>query len=139
MGFLSRLLGNQASKAPTGLVKETVSFDEKLRGILQNAGTYEIRRNVPAEELEKQYGQSIFTRGGCYCAPESISYAICLNGRPLLYIRLWQLYSWYNHTANRQIKQFCDKNQIKMLDFFDYMPNKTDYIAQRILPYLPNT
>lgn len=139
MGFLSRLLGNQASKVLTGPVKEAVSFDEKLRGILQNAGTYEIRCNVPVEELEQQYGQHIFTRGGCYCTPEPFSYVICLDGRPLLYIRLWQLYSWYNHTANRQVKQFCDQSQIKMLDFFDYMPNKTDYMTQRILPYLPNT
>ena len=41
-------------------------------------------------------------------------------------------YEYYDHTANRQIKKFCDQNGVKMLDFFNYLPNDYDYMEQRI-------
>lgn len=159
MGFLSNLLGKKTAQVLTDLVKDAVSdalsdngstfsgstsaasdnrsFDQKLRSILQNAGVYNIKCNLPAEELEVSVGQTIYTRGSGYRAPEAITYAVYAEGRPTLYIRLWSDYNRYRHTANRQVKQFCDANQIPMLDFFDYMPNEAGYMSGRLMPYLP--
>ncbi len=107
------------------------SFEEKLQTVLQNAGNYELRKGIAPEELEKEYGAEIYTRGGCYCAPDAISYGIYEDGRRVLLIRLW----WnqdYKRMANRQIKSFCSANGIKLLDFFDHLPNEEDYMDQRI-------
>ena len=108
------------------------SFEEKLQTILENAGNYEVRKNISPDELETEYGQQIYIRGGCYSAPELITYGIYRDGYRVLYVRLWDTYREYNHAANRQIKQFCDGNGIKMLDFFDYLPNEEGYMDQRI-------
>lgn len=108
------------------------SFEEKLQAILENAGNYEVRKNISPDELEMECGQQIYIRGGCYSAPELITYGIYRDGYRVLYVRLWDTYREYNHAANRQIKQFCDGNGIKMLDFFDYLPNEENYMDQRI-------
>lgn len=113
------------------------SFQTKFQEIIQKAGGYELRKNVPAEELEQQYG-TIWTRGASYAKPDAISYIVCKNGAPVLYIRLWGDYGSYDHTANREIKRFCDSHGIKMLDFFDYLPNRMDYMTERINACLPN-
>lgn len=161
MGFLDRLLKNATTQALTNIVKDALSddnantqsaysaqgsssvgantfhsnksFHEKLNGILLYEGnTCEMRQSIPAEELEAQFAQSIFTRSGGRCAPNAISYGIYKNGAPVLYIRLWDSYADYNHTANRQVKAFCDSRGIKMLDFFNYLPNEESYMAERI-------
>lgn len=108
------------------------SFEEKLRTIIQNAGNYEIKEDISPDELEQEYGREIYTRGSCYCEPENISYGIYQSGNRVLMIRLWCDYQEYNHMANRQIKDFCDANGVKMLDFFEYLPNEEDYMDQRI-------
>lgn len=133
MGFFSNLFGKKEAPAATA----SESFDEKLTNVLKNAGIYDVKYNIPAEELEVSLGQTIFSRGGSYQAPQPISYGIYKDGRPLLYIRLFYDYGVYRRTANREIKRFCDANQVKMLDFFDYMPNETSYIEGRLMPYLP--
>ena len=112
-------------------VKEK-SFEEKLQTILENAGNYEVRKNISPDELEMEYGQQIYARGGNFAAPELITYGIYKDGCLALYVRYWDVYREYNRAANRQIKQFCDGNGIKMLDFFDYLPNEEGYMDQRI-------
>lgn len=121
----------------TAAAVDSRSFQTKLQEIIQKAGSYELRKNVPAEEFEQQYG-TIWTRGTCYAKPDAISYAVCRNGAPVLYIRLWIDYGSYDHTANREIKRFCDSHGIKMLDFFEYLPNRMDYMTERINACLPN-
>lgn len=125
--------GNQArSSAPV----DSRSFESKLTDILQGAGSYELRKKISTEELEQQYGQ-IWTRKKGHALPEAISYAVCANGAPVLYIRLWEDYGCYSRVANREIKQFCDNYGVKMLDFFAYLPNRADYMAERITANLP--
>lgn len=107
------------------------SFEEKLQAILQNAGNYELRRNLSPDDLEQELGQEIYNRKGCK-RPENITYGVYESGNRILLIRLWEDYAVYDHRANRQIKEFCDANGIKMLDFFEYLPNEESYMDQRI-------
>lgn len=108
------------------------SFEEKLQDILQNAGNYELRKSIPLDELEQEFGREIYARGGCYCKPENITYGIYQGGNRVLMIRLWWDYAVYSRVANRQIKQYCDANGVRMLDFFEYLPNEEDYMERRI-------
>lgn len=112
--------------------RQEESFEEKLRRILQNAGGYELRMGILPNELEQEFGQEIYTRGGCYCEPENITFGIYQGDNRLLLIRLWCSYQEYNRKANRQIKGFCDANGVKLLDFFEYLPNEEDYMDHRI-------
>jgi hypothetical protein len=108
------------------------SFGEKLQTVLQNAGNYEVRRNIAPEELEQEFGQEIYTRGGGRLEPEKITYGIYQGDKRILLIRYWETYEIYTHKANRQIKDYCDANGVKILDFFEYLPNQEDYMEQRI-------
>lgn len=108
------------------------SFEEKLQDILQNAGNYELRKSIPLDELEQEFGREIYARGSCYCKPENITYGIYQGGNRVLMIRLWWDYAVYSRVANRQIKQYCDANGVRMLDFFEYLPNEEDYMERRI-------
>ena len=108
------------------------SFDEKLSGILVEIGSVNVERYIEPDVFEQQYGQTVYTRGGCYALPDRISYKLTGEGGKVLYIRLWDDYNRYNHIANRQIKTFCNNNGIKMIDFFNYMPNRYSYMKKRI-------
>ena len=114
------------------MYEEDKSFDEKLRLILQNAGRYELREYISPDTLEKEFGQKIYTRGGGRYEPEDITYGIYQGGNRVLFIRFWDSYCEYARVANREIKSFCDANNVKMLDFFEYLPNEEDYMDQRI-------
>lgn len=158
MGFFDRLLNNTA-KALGNMVIDAVqeaadgnggnrsqntvnssrgslSFESKLSTAVQNAGSYTLKKNLPVEMLEQEYG-SIWTRGNGYGAPNAISYVVYAEERPVLYVRFWSDYNIYNHKANREIKSFCDSRGIKMLDFFGHLPNRQDYITERITSNLP--
>lgn len=108
------------------------SFDQKLQAILPNVGNYEVRRNVSPDELEQEAGMKIYTRGGCYAKPDELSYVLYKDGQRVLVINLWWVYQDYNHYANREIRKYCKNNGIKVLDFFDYLPNEADYMEDRI-------
>ena len=108
------------------------SFDEKLKEIAAQLGINISTAGVHPDELEREFGQSIYARGGVYAPPEIIPYKLETGGGKILYIRIWKDYNRYDRAANRQIKKFCDKNSVNMLDFFDYLPNDYDYMAQRI-------
>lgn len=123
---------SSAGGRQTGIHEKEKSFKEKLQTILQNAGNYELREGITPDELEQEFGREIYSRGGCYCKPENVSYGIYQGGNRVLMIRLWWDYSMYSRVANRQIKEYCDANGVKMLDFFEYLPNKEDYMDQRI-------
>ena len=128
--------GNRTQNNSAPAAVDYRSFEQKLTDILQSAGSYELRKKISIDELEQQYGQ-IWNRKRRYALPEAISYAVCVNGAPVLYIRLWNDYGCYSRVANREIKQFCDTYGVKMLDFFDYLPNRADYMAERITANLP--
>lgn len=112
--------------------KDKRPFDVKFREAIDRIGGCEIAVDISPDELEQEYGQTIYTRGGCYCLPDKIAYKLTKDGGNVMYIRLWHSYSDYCHAANNQIMNFCIKNGIKMLDFFEYMPNTVDYMANRI-------
>ncbi len=135
MGLFDKLLNKSVKSAISSQNKvfrePKKRFEEKLQIILQNAGNYELRKIVSPDELEQEFGQQIYSRNGC-CRPESITYGIYQDGNRILLIRLWKDYSFYNRKANRQIKQYCDANGVRMLDFFEYLPNEEDYMEQRI-------
>lgn len=137
MGLLNKLLNreegalfNRISDSKAERVEQ--GFEEKLQVILQNAGNYELKKDILPDTLEQEFGREIYTRGGNRCQPDKFTYGIYKGSERILYIRLWDFYSDYARAANRQIKSFCDANRIKMLDFFDYMPNEENYMEQRI-------
>lgn len=113
-------------------------FEVKLKEILENTGVYELRNNIALEELEQYYGQNAYTHGrnGCYCDPSAISYGIYQNGACKLYIRLWKDYGTYNRVSNREVREFCDQYNVPLLDFFEYLPNESSYVKERIGSYL---
>ena len=106
-------------------------FDEKLKEVLAELGDVRVEEFIPVDEIEMQAGRKIYTRGGGRCEPDAISYKLSCNGN-VVYLRLWKYYAYYNHSANREIKEYCDKSGIKMLDFFDYLPNGVNYMRERI-------
>ena len=110
------------------------SFDEKLTKVIEEAGNYEIRRNIALSELEQELGVDVYVHGRshCYCEPDDISYGIYREGRRVLLIRLWDFYGQYNHAANREVWNCCKDHQVKILDFYDYLPNEEGYMAERI-------
>lgn len=109
------------------------TFDGKLSEVLQKLGPdYEIRRDISPKELEQEAGQQIYPRGGNYCEPDKITYEISVGGQRVLLINLWRSYEHYKHTANRKIREYCGTHNIRMLDFFDYLPNRADYMEERI-------
>lgn len=134
------ILGDMISEQVKEQVKEyspqtredNRSFDEKLKTILQNAGSYELREDISPDTLEQEFGKQVYTRGGVRCEPERITYGIYQGDERILFIRLWEAYNDYAHAANREVKDFCNTNNIKILDFFEYLPNEADYMEQRI-------
>ncbi len=138
-GGENKTTNNQKANADSGnaasiqhSAEDSRIFDEKLRTILEAAGNYEIRRNISPEELEQEVGMQIYTRSNNYAKPEMITYGVYKDGQRVLLIHLWCSYPSYRHKANRQIKDYCDANGIKMLEFFDYMPNEAGYMKDRI-------
>ena len=125
-GSRSGMGGSQSTRV------QEKSFEQKVQEILQRAGDYTLRENVSPEELEQEFGREIFTRSRNWCSPDAIDYAVYQGGNRVLMIRMWECYTDYNHKSNRQIKEFCDANGVKMLDFFAYLPNEEDYMEQRI-------
>lgn len=116
----------------TNAKEDNRSFDEKLNAVLINIGEFEIRKNISPDELEREAGTQIYTRGGSYKNPENITYAIYKDGQRELYINLWDDYQVYKRRANRQIVDYCDSKRIRILDFFSYMPNEAGYMEERI-------
>lgn len=124
---------DNTSKGNTQYVEDdNRSFEEKFQTIMGSIGEYEIRKNISPDELEQEAGTRIYTRGGCYCEPDNLTYGIYKDGQRVLFVNLWDDYSSYKHTANREIKEYCEKNGTKVLDFFDYLPNEADYMEERI-------
>lgn len=108
------------------------SFDQKMQVILENAGRYEVRKNISPDELEQEAGRQLYPRSGCYASPENITYALYKDGQRILIINLWETYEIYKHKANREIRSYCDNNNIRVLDFFEYLPNEMTYMEDRI-------
>lgn len=131
MGLFDKLL-NKRIRVFGNAASDKRSFEEKLQVVLQNTGDYELRKNILPDTLEQEFGQEIYTRGGNRCNPDKITYGIYQGGNRFLLIRLWDFYSDYARAANRQIKDFCANNHVKMLDFFNYLPNEEAYMEQRI-------
>ena len=60
------------------------------------------------------------------------TYVISKDGERKGFVNLWDTYESYKHTANRELKNYCDSNGIKMVDFFEYLPNEYGYMEERI-------
>lgn len=113
-------------------------FEVKLKQILDELGGYELKSGIAVEEIERRYGQNAYDRNRTngYINPSDISYGIYQNGECKLYIRLWKDYNEYNRAANRQVRQYCEQYNVPMLDFFEYLPNESSYVKDRIQKYL---
>lgn len=126
---------NQSGSSKTTFTQSTEdnrSFNEKMNAVLENIGGYEVRKNISPDTLEQEYGTAIYTRGGCYAKPENMAYTLYKDGQRVLIVNLWDTYKNYKHFANREIRDYCVRKGIKVLDFFDYMPNEIGYMEQRI-------
>lgn len=121
-----------ASVARSTVVEDDRSFDAKFRDVMDKLGTYEIRTNIHPDELEQEAGVQIYTRSGCYAKPDEFSYVLYKDGQRVLIVNLWWGYEVYKHAANREIRKYCDNRGIKVLDFFEYLPNEVDYMEERI-------
>lgn len=119
-------------EVPACDTEDSRSFDEKLKVILDNAGAYDVRRDISPDELEQEAGSQIYTRHGGWSKPNVITYGIYKEGQRVLFINLWTEYKYYAHKANRQVREYCDTHGIKVLDFFDYMPNEFAYMEERV-------
>ena len=114
--------------------KDARSFDVKLKEVLAERSDIMIEEFVPVDEIELQAGKQIYKRGNC-ATPDAFTYKLSANGKSV-YIRVWKKYLTYDHVANRQVKTYCDMNGIKVLDFFEYLPNGVNYMRERILEAL---
>lgn len=124
--------GTAAGYEDTADVYDRRIFEEKLMAVLECAGRYEVRRNISPDELEQEAGTQIYTRGSNYRRPDCFTYGIFHCDRRVLFINYWDDYNEYRHAANRQIRDYCDRNSIGVLDFFSYLPNKYEYMEERI-------
>ena len=126
---------NQSGSSKTTFTRseeDNRSFEEKINAVVEKLGDYEIRKNISPDTLEQEAGEKIYTRGGCYCKPDNFTYTLYQNGERVLIINLWDFYQYYKHYANGEIRDYCSRKGIKMLDFFDYLPNEIGYMEQRI-------
>ena len=110
-------------------------FDVKLHDVTSAIPGCQVDFNISPDFLEAQAGRQIYARGGNRCLPQNFDYMLSYNGKSV-YIRLWKRYPEYDHVANRAIRMHCDLNGIKVLDFFDYLPNGVNYIRQRVVEAL---
>ena len=110
-------------------------FDVKLHDVTSAIPGCQVDFNISPDFLEAQAGRQIYKRGGNRCLPQDFNYVLSYNGKSV-YIRLWKRYPEYDHVANRAIRAHCDLNGIKVLDFFDYLPNGVNYIRQRVVEAL---
>lgn len=106
-------------------------FDVKFREVVAAYQGCQVDQNIPPDFLEAQAGRQIYQRGGNRCLPDPFTYVITYNGKSV-YVRFWKRYEDYDHVANRAIRMHCDLNGIKVLDFFDRLPNGVNYIRMRI-------
>ena len=153
MGFLSKIFNNTVKSAlntnynssasgssseffGANPVNTNKTFEQKIYEIIGEAGAYEIEKNISCEVLERELGHQIFERGSCRLPADNISYGIFMGGVNVLYIRFWISYGDYDRSANRDVRKFFDDNNIKVLDFFDYLPNDYEYMKDRILAVL---
>ncbi len=128
---------SQAAQAAKKHGKQAV-FEVQLKEILEGAGEYELKSQIAVSELEQKYGSDAYMRGrkNGYPEPDAISYGIYQNGETKLYIRFWKDYARYNRAVNREVCQYCYDYHVPMLDFFEYLPNESSYVSDRIASYL---
>lgn len=128
----SASVNNASGNREVSRPEDKLEFSVKLRRIIESAGDYQIIEKVSPDELEQECGHEIYPRGVHYAEPDDISFKIMKGGERVLYIRLWHSSGDYNHVANLKIKYFCEDNGIKILDFFENLPNRYDYMEKRI-------
>lgn len=107
-------------------------FDEKFKEIVASMPGCSVEYEVSPDFLELQAGRQIYARGGNRCPADNFTYVLSYNGKQV-YIRLWEEYSVYDHAANRAVGAYCMQMGMKVLDFFDYMPNGVNYMRDRIM------
>ncbi len=110
-------------------------FDVKLHDVTSALPGCQVDLNIAPDYLEAQAGRQIYARGGNRCLPQDFNYILTYNGKSVI-IRLWKKYTEYDHAANRAIRTYCEMNGIRILDFFDYLPNGVNYIRQRVVEAL---
>ena len=106
-------------------------LDTKIRQAVEEIEGCSIKGSISGDEFEQLMGCQIFVRGGCFAAPSDMM-VISKNGEDVLYIRSWRDYTLYTRLANRKIRRYCEDKGIKILDFFEYLPNRYNYVKDRI-------
>ncbi len=107
-------------------------FDMKIKKAVEDISGCELKGKISGEEFEKRMGCQVYKRGNSHAAPSDISYVVAKDGEDVLYIRFWYGYTPYDRSANREIRKYCELNGVKLLDFFDNLPNRYYYIKDRI-------
>lgn len=132
----SKALREALSDQPNRASVREPKFEEKLKAIVDRHEEYELQGSISPDELEREAGREIYTRKNGWCRPDPISFCITRYGARALLINIWDDYGRYKRTANREIRKYCDENGIRVLDFFRYLPNETDYMEERIMGQL---
>ena len=125
-------LGQSDNEQPTRKLEDNRNFDMKFTQIMNGLEGYEVQRGFSPDALEADAGRQIYSRGGCFAKPDMFTYVISKDGERKGFVNLWDTYESYKHTANRELKNYCDSNGIKMVDFFEYLPNEYGYMEERI-------
>lgn len=111
---------------------DDASFDRKIEEAVSQMPSCSLKEKMSIDDFEKALGCQIYTRGRSQNTPADIDYVVSKNGTDILYIRLWSTYNEYCRVSNREITDYCKNNGIKMVDFFEYLPNRYNYIKSRI-------
>lgn len=120
------------SEPTVSAYEDNRSFDMKFLQIIQSIGGYEFIRDYSPEAFEAEVGIPLYPKNGCYVEPDNFTYVLLKNGERKGIVNLWYSYGDYKHVANRKIKEYCVNNGIKVIDFFDYLPNEYGYMEERI-------
>ena len=120
------------SESTVSAYDDNRSFDMKFLQIMQSIEGYEVIRNYSPEAFEAEVGIPLYPKNGCYAEPDNFTYVLLKNGERKGMVNLWYSYEDYKHKANRMLKEYCVSNGLKVVDFFDYMPNEYEYMKERI-------
>lgn len=112
--------------------RDNWSFDKKMRQILADAGIVSVKTVVPVDDMCAELGYQLYElQRGCY-KPDSFSYVVYRDERPVLLIRVWGDYNSYNKNCNRQVKENCKLTGVPLQDYFLYLPNEYSYMEERV-------
>lgn len=107
-------------------IGKSIAYNEAaLRSLLEKNfeelfPEYEVRKNVPASQLNAEAGA------------ENYSYGLFRNGQPKAMIMILMQSNDYRLARIRKAQAACQTQGIPYMNFMYYLPNREDYVANRL-------